>query len=228
LRSGYFSDPGWGGYYECYNSKNIDFALDQSGDMHLVYGGNASENLSYMKRTGGSWGAPVTISQSVDILSASIAVDGNGNPHIAYTDDGNAVTYAEVLKMAFEAAGTDLGFPPPPRNASAKGTWAASYVASAEARGTPVITPDLDVYRPATRAEVVAMILSILNLPVATGQQPSFSDVPGTHPYAGAIATAAFYGLVQGNPDGTFRPDAPVNRAEVAKLIATLHELRRQ
>jgi hypothetical protein len=34
------------------------------------------------------------------------------------------------------------------------------------------------------------------------------------------------YGLVQGNPDGTFRPDDPINRAEVAKLVALLLKLR--
>jgi len=53
-----------------------------------------------------------------------------------------------------------------------------------------------------------------------------FSDLPPDHPHAKAIATAYVYGLVQGNPDGTFRPDDPINRAEVAKLVALLLKLR--
>ena len=54
-----------------------------------------------------------------------------------------------------------------------------------------------------------------------------------THPYTHAIA-ASFFGRVQGDtaPDGTplnrFRPDEPINRAEVSKIIALARELQRE
>ena len=85
----------------------------------------------------------------------------------------------------------------------------------------------LDIHRPASRAEVVAILLSVFHLPVALGLQPLFSDIQAGHAYVSAIATASFYGLVQGNPDGTFRPDDPINRAETAKIIALMMELLR-
>lgn len=58
-----------------------------------------------------------------------------------------------------------------------------------------------------------------------------FRDVPGRHPYADAILLAAKLGIVsgdtnlQGEPKGTFRPNAPINRAEVAKIFTKLIEL---
>ncbi len=140
-----------------------------------------------------------------------------------------AVTRAEVLKMALEATGTPLSSKPP-RNASARGSWASAYIAEAEALGLTVFSPNTDVNAPATRGEVVQILLEVMKLPI--GKSPAtFSDVPSNHPYSHAIATAAFYSLIEGdtNTDGTpkniFRPNATINRAEVAKIIATLREV---
>ncbi|MEI8229937.1 MAG: S-layer homology domain-containing protein [Candidatus Peregrinibacteria bacterium] len=47
----------------------------------------------------------------------------------------------------------------------------------------------------------------------------SFSDVSPTHPYATAIEYIQEQGIVQGYPNGTFRPDATINRAEFVKMI---------
>jgi hypothetical protein len=46
----------------------------------------------------------------------------------------------------------------------------------------------------------------------------AFSDVGPTHPYIGAIEWAQAENLVGGYPDGTFRPDAVINRAELMKI----------
>lgn len=47
----------------------------------------------------------------------------------------------------------------------------------------------------------------------------AFSDVPSTHPNAGAIAYVQAQGIVSGYPDGTFKPDSNINRAEFTKII---------
>jgi LPXTG-site transpeptidase (sortase) family protein len=47
----------------------------------------------------------------------------------------------------------------------------------------------------------------------------SFSDVPSTHPNFEAIEYIKAKNIVNGYPDGTFRPDAMVNRAEFTKII---------
>jgi hypothetical protein len=47
----------------------------------------------------------------------------------------------------------------------------------------------------------------------------SFSDVPATHANAEAIAYVKSEGIVEGYADGTFKPDATINRAEFVKIL---------
>jgi hypothetical protein len=53
----------------------------------------------------------------------------------------------------------------------------------------------------------------------------AFTDVPANHPYAAAIEWAKSRGILQGYPDGTFRPDNSVNRAEFLKIVLTAKEV---
>ncbi len=46
-----------------------------------------------------------------------------------------------------------------------------------------------------------------------------FPDVPANHPYAASIQFMRDRGIIQGYPDGTFRPDALVSRAEMIKIV---------
>lgn len=46
-----------------------------------------------------------------------------------------------------------------------------------------------------------------------------FSDVPDDHPYRDAIETLKAKAVFAGNPDGSFRPESGINRAEFAKVI---------
>jgi len=66
---------------------------------------------------------------------------------------------------------------------------------------------------------LVSVLLS-LNPPVqARADSGGFPDLAG-HWAAEAVETAVSEGLVDGYPDGTFRPDNDVSRAEVLKLMA--------
>lgn len=49
-----------------------------------------------------------------------------------------------------------------------------------------------------------------------------FPDVPASHWAAGAIDWVREQGLMAGYPDGTFRPEQPVTRAEAAAIIERL------
>lgn len=51
------------------------------------------------------------------------------------------------------------------------------------------------------------------------GEAGPFSDVAANHPNAQAIAYLKANGIVQGYADGTFKPDATINRAEFVKII---------
>ena len=81
-------------------------------------------------------------------------------------------------------------------------------------------------YRPneaITRAELVDMLVRLY--PNATGEA-SFSDVTPNHPAYAQIAAATSMGWLAGYPDGTFRPDASLTRAEACAIFGrvTGHE----
>lgn len=62
--------------------------------------------------------------------------------------------------------------------------------------------------------------LSIAFFAIATPALAStFPDVPDTETYKTAIDFLSDMGIVQGNPDGTFRPLNTLNRAEMLKII---------
>jgi len=77
-----------------------------------------------------------------------------------------------------------------------------------------------------TRAEVAAMLVRTkTDLDVAAGSMSPnvddiFSDVSANAWYAGYIAIAYSQGLLQGFPDGTFRPSQPISREEIAAMLA--------
>ena len=64
-----------------------------------------------------------------------------------------------------------------------------------------------------TRAEAAQMFYALL-LDKNVAHTVSFSDVPADAWYAEAVNTLASLGMINGYPDGTFRPDAPITRAE--------------
>ena len=86
--------------------------------------------------------------------------------------------------------------------------------------------PDGDVHPQGniTRAEVATIFFRLLRDPVRTqywSQTNGYSDVPGNKWYNNAISTLSNMGIICGYPDGTFRPDAPITRAELTKIAAS-------
>lgn len=53
----------------------------------------------------------------------------------------------------------------------------------------------------------------------------TYSDVPTTHPFHREIMIGAKNGLASGFPNGTFRPDAPLSRAETAAFLTRAYAL---
>ena len=68
-----------------------------------------------------------------------------------------------------------------------------------------------------TRAEVAQMFYALL-LDKNVTITKTFSDVEDDAWYATAVNTMASLGMLGGYPDGTFRPDAPITRAEFAAI----------
>jgi len=73
-----------------------------------------------------------------------------------------------------------------------------------------------------TKIRYVALFVGAVFLfaPVfAHAQEQAFPDVPPDHFAYDAIQFLQKNGIVSGNPDGTFKPDAKVSRAAAAKLV---------
>lgn len=68
-----------------------------------------------------------------------------------------------------------------------------------------------------TRGQVAAILHRLAGEPEVRGS--SFSDVPASAYYAGAVAWAARRNIVEGFYDGTFRPDLPVSRQQLAAIL---------
>lgn len=145
---------------------------------------------------------------------------------------GDPVTVAQLAKIAHLIMGLDeKEFPSVPRNQLARGQWFTRYFGSAEERGWLLyIDSEVDPNRPATRGEVLATLLQILDIPRTWAKGEMFNDVERKTPYASEIETAALEGIVSGDtgsdgkPTGTFHPIDPISRAEMAKILITIHE----
>jgi hypothetical protein len=96
-------------------------------------------------------------------------------------------------------------------------TWlATNEYASGYSDGT--FRPAEDV----TREAFASFLYRMAGSPDVPPGAPTFSDVPDTHLFHDAISWLAAEGVVQGYPDGTFRPGSVVNREATA---AFLHRL---
>ncbi len=96
--------------------------------------------------------------------------------------------------------------------------WYSTYVSTLDNAG--VITDSASGYfRPdeaITRAELAAMLAPFATV---TDAKNTFSDVSDSHWAADAIAVCAKMGWIKGYPDGTFRPDQTITRAEMMAMV---------
>lgn len=75
---------------------------------------------------------------------------------------------------------------------------------------------------PATRAQAAKMVATLLQLPAATPQRPTFTDVRADHWAYKYIEAAKEAGIWRGYPDGSFAPEKPLSRAEAAAILLRL------
>ena len=101
-----------------------------------------------------------------------------------------------------------------------RGDWFNLYVATLEDAGVIVDTRTNGKFRPndaITRAELASMIAQFAGLESASAAK--FNDVGSRYWAAEEIAIAAKMGWINGYPDGSFRPDATITRAEMMAMI---------
>lgn len=132
------------------------------------------------------------------------------------------VTRAEFLKMLVLAAeiydkdqNYGASFPDVPQD-----KWYANYIALAKRLEITQGYPD-GTFRPddlITRAEAAQLITAATTLPAA-GHTKTFTDVADNMWYKAAVQKLSASGIVDGYPDGTFRPDKNILREEAVKML---------
>ncbi|HHW62087.1 MAG TPA: S-layer homology domain-containing protein, partial [Syntrophomonadaceae bacterium] len=73
-------------------------------------------------------------------------------------------------------------------------------------------------YRKCSYLILLAFILTMVLYPIPAYSQSTFSDIEG-HWAQGTIEKMAEAGIISGNPDGSFKPDGQITRAEFATLV---------
>lgn len=103
--------------------------------------------------------------------------------------------------------------------ADAQGHWARDHILSMALRGwmNGVSSSSFLPENTLTRAEAAAVLVRAFNLPV-TSEGPTFNDISG-HWAEKYIITAARHGIILGRGDGSFGPDRPVTRQELAVML---------
>ena len=187
---------------------------------HIVY---------YVRRTGnggGTYDSPNKAKKTAPALTLNTADHFafiNGYPDGSVQPEGN-VTRAETAAILYRIMGDDCQSYYKTTSCSysdvARGDWFNTYVATLENAGVIVDTRTNGKFRPndaITRAELASMIAQFAGLDSASAA--SFNDVGTIYWAAKEIAIAAKVGWINGYPDGSFRPDRNVTRAELMAMV---------
>lgn len=152
-----------------------------------------------------------------------------GYPDGTFRPD-RSITRAEFMALVNRSFGYSHGSGSAFKDVPA-GSWFAGEVAKAVAAGYAGGYPDGTVRpnNPITRAEAAAMIALIKGLAPDTSAAGKFADAAGIPAWSkGAIGAAVGGGIMGGYPDGSFRADSPITRAEavtaLTKALAVVYD----
>ncbi|MBI4734358.1 MAG: S-layer homology domain-containing protein, partial [Rubrobacteridae bacterium] len=184
---------------------------------------NAYPNRSFKDIPKGYWAAP-----SIRMLANYSIVNGGANGKFRPDEGVRRDELAKLLITAFNLpdATETVVFKDVDIN-----NWASPYISTTAFEGLMEGFPEY-AFRPAsvtTRAQV-AKILVALTKPkgfsvASSNSGKKFSDVPNEHWSSSYVSAAAGNQLINGYPDGTFRPNGKISRAEAALILyrALLH-----
>lgn len=168
--------------------------------------------------------AKASIEKSVELGFVKGYEDGTFRPNGVVTRGEVSIMLARALKL--EQANTQFGFSDQDQTPA----WAQSSIqALAEAGyisgykdGTFRANHDI------SRSEFVVMIVRAMGLEVNDHVTSTFDDADQIPVWAKPyIAAAAEAGLIKGNGNGKFNPNAPITRAEAVTLILSmLHDVK--
>lgn len=142
------------------------------------------------------------------------------------------ITAAQLVKIGYGLADAKLKLTEPACDTSLlniiKTDWSCSYFSFAEDHEVALMNEiNLDPNRHVTRAEAVDTLMTLAfvdyQLPGVLHTDGGFTDVSEYHRYYDSLNLAANMGVIAGDANtGNFRPDQPINRAEVAKIAVEI------
>jgi hypothetical protein len=143
----------------------------------------------------------------------------SGYPDGTFKPSGT-VTYGEFIKMAYIAQGGE-------ELSTEGGNWALPYYEAAADAGLFARheVPSAKLSDPIPREYMALMISNALGdveIPDYDAVIEKLADVERNAPHVYDIVKAAVLGLITGYPDGTFRPEGTLTRAEAATVISRL------
>jgi len=195
----------------------VSAALDPFGTVAL-FGVKEQQPSTKFNDIQGHW-AEGQISEAVANGIISGYPDSSFRPHRAVTRQEFAVMLMRALGGANDAPGQSFS------DGDQIGSWARQAVADAVRAG--IISGYEDgSFRPGesiTRAEMTAMIVRALRLPLRTGEATSFVDDGNIPNWAkGYVTAAAESGIVSGRSGNAFAPNDIANRGEAAVTLLRL------
>ena len=220
-----------GGEYKVDSPKIKGYKLEDKHDAVIegtMPGYDLTIKVVYVRKTSG--GSSVQI-ESPNKPKQDNSLKFNTEDHFAYVNgypDGTVkptgdVTRAEVAAILYRVMDADCVKTYETTRCSfsdvVRGDWFNLYVATLENAGVIVDTRTNGKFRPneaITRAELAAMLAQFADIKSAAN---SFNDVSARHWASDEIAVCAKMGWINGYPDGSFRPDATITRAEMMAMI---------
>ena len=143
----------------------------------------------------------------------------------------NYVTKAEITKLALEAKGLAIesinqGAFRPKNPLARYRHWATKLIGYAEEQEYSIWKDFPNPDKKASREEVVQLVLEVFQIvPPEVFNKSSFSDVAPTSQRFPFIEYAKQLGIIGGYPDGTFKGQESIIRAEAAKIVKNAYEI---
>lgn len=199
------------------NTYTYEFIVDNEGKINIDTPITCTFTNKYTKRHSAATPSKPTLNTGDHYAYVMGYPDGTVRPN-------GSITRAEVSAILFRLLSDktrDEYFTTESSFTDVKaGAWYNNSIATLEKAGVIVDTAKGGAFRPneaITRAELAAMLAQFSDAKPVKGVK--FSDVPAEHWAYEAIAIAAKMGWIEGYPDGTFRPDATITRAEMMTLV---------
>ncbi len=215
--------PGLGGNRGTLGNQRIFEALARLSSIHFVApkDNGTSTVASTQTKTFNDVSPDAWYAGSVQLLYEMHVINGVDSPKGGRDFlPTKPVTYAELAKIALlAAAGGDLKLVNP------KTASLDSYLSIARNRKISVFADKkVQADAPATRGDVSQVFVEMFGLnPSPLISVPGFTDLPDGHPRFRAMRTLYSQGILTGDAGKTsIRPNAPVNRAEIATMFGRL------